>query len=221
MQTSHFPSLNAGHRHHSRWRHLSPGDPAETETGVGRRADNREPRRVQAAGCRCVPTPSELTAVLKTSSAAPADSTTEYKPLDRSDPNALLKPSMLSTTPAGPGSTDRNRFPTPPPDPNAPPPLKGPPVEPPPDVNVEAVIVSGYEDKDGTRLIDYDFDATPDEEKAWRRTGAHVADWFNYGFDEATWRTYVAKQKKLRGEENRNTNPFAVRFSLDFLEPLC
>lgn len=147
------------------------------------------------------------------SAAARDESTTEYKPHDRSDPNALLKPSMLSITPAGPGSSDRNRFPTPPPDPNADPPLAAPPIEPPPDVNVEAVIVSGYEDKDGTALTNFDFDAVPEVERGWRKPGAHVADWFNYGFDEATWRTYVAKQKRLRGEETRQSNPWAVRCS--------
>lgn len=47
------------------------------------------------------------------------------------------------------------------------------------------------------------FDANLDddeifEERPWRRPGADLTDYFNYGFDEQTWREYVAKQKSLR-----------------------
>ncbi|CAO3697301.1 unnamed protein product [Rhizopus stolonifer] len=36
------------------------------------------------------------------------------------------------------------------------------------------------------------------EDKPWRKPGADITDYFNYGFNEVTWRTYCAKQKMLR-----------------------
>ncbi|OAQ99613.1 hypothetical protein LLEC1_04883 [Akanthomyces lecanii] len=40
----------------------------------------------------------------------------------------------------------------------------------------------------------------PDNEKAWRRPGTDISDYFNYGFDEFTWALYAAKQESVRGE---------------------
>ncbi|CAN6660971.1 hypothetical protein TRVA0_033S00166 [Trichomonascus vanleenenianus] len=36
------------------------------------------------------------------------------------------------------------------------------------------------------------------EEKPWRKPGADVTDYFNYGFDEFTWTAYCSKQDNLR-----------------------
>lgn len=36
------------------------------------------------------------------------------------------------------------------------------------------------------------------EDKPWRKPGADITDYFNYGFNEVTWRAYCAKQKLLR-----------------------
>lgn len=36
------------------------------------------------------------------------------------------------------------------------------------------------------------------EEKPWRKPGADLSDYFNYGFNEDTWKTYCEKQKRLR-----------------------
>ncbi|XP_060772017.1 pre-mRNA 3'-end-processing factor FIP1 [Neoarius graeffei] len=36
------------------------------------------------------------------------------------------------------------------------------------------------------------------EEKPWRKPGADLSDYFNYGFNEDTWKTYCDKQRKLR-----------------------
>ncbi|KAF7690121.1 pre-mRNA 3'-end-processing factor FIP1 isoform X2 [Silurus meridionalis] len=36
------------------------------------------------------------------------------------------------------------------------------------------------------------------EEKPWRRPGADLSDYFNYGFNEDTWKTYCDKQRRLR-----------------------
>ncbi|KAJ1302431.1 hypothetical protein OPQ81_002749 [Rhizoctonia solani] len=33
--------------------------------------------------------------------------------------------------------------------------------------------------------------------KSWRRPGANLSDWFNYGFDEISWETYCMTRKKL------------------------
>ncbi|KAF8438718.1 Fip1 motif-domain-containing protein, partial [Terfezia claveryi] len=39
-------------------------------------------------------------------------------------------------------------------------------------------------------------------EKPWRKPGADVTDYFNYGFDEFTWTAYCQKQSSLRDEFN-------------------
>ena len=41
-----------------------------------------------------------------------------------------------------------------------------------------------------------DMDALAD--KPWKRPGADISDWFNYGFDEETWRVYSQKQLQIR-----------------------
>ena len=40
----------------------------------------------------------------------------------------------------------------------------------------------------------------PEDEKAWRRPGTDMSDYFNYGFDEFTWASYCLKQSTLRQE---------------------
>ncbi|KAA1135376.1 cleavage polyadenylation factor subunit fip1 [Puccinia graminis f. sp. tritici] len=159
--------------------------------------------------------------------------TTEYKPLERVDlklvdPASLLplKPSPMPVaqpTPSPrhtPHHNSHNRLPTPEnfPAPGTPPPQ--PPGElKPPDLQADnPVIPSGYDDKDGSALMNFDFDALPESEKGWKKPGAHLADWFNYGFDETTWRTYVMKQKRLRKEEGWAANPFVNKPGQDFLQ---
>ncbi|CDQ84927.1 unnamed protein product [Oncorhynchus mykiss] len=36
------------------------------------------------------------------------------------------------------------------------------------------------------------------EEKPWRKPGSDLSDYFNYGFNEDTWKTYCEKQRRLR-----------------------
>ncbi|XP_067274565.1 pre-mRNA 3'-end-processing factor FIP1 isoform X2 [Pseudorasbora parva] len=36
------------------------------------------------------------------------------------------------------------------------------------------------------------------EEKPWRKPGADLSDYFNYGFNEDTWKVYCDKQRRLR-----------------------
>lgn len=44
----------------------------------------------------------------------------------------------------------------------------------------------------------YDFDINTVEDKPWRKPGADITDYFNYGFNEETWIAYCEKQRQLR-----------------------
>ncbi|KAH9818263.1 hypothetical protein DFH28DRAFT_888206 [Melampsora americana] len=152
----------------------------------------------------------------------PTNATTEYKILERTEgkPPETSTPGPTKPTPSSSHNQYRNpyelpthnRLPTPE---NFPRPAT-PPQDPSlgdqqPPINSEAPVpLTGYDDKDGTTLMNFDFDAIPDSEKGWKKPGAHVADWFNYGFDETTWRWYVMKQKRHRADESWAANPFAA-----------
>ena len=60
---------------------------------------------------------------------------------------------------------------------------------------VDLDAVGQFEGKD---IYDVDIDSL--EDKPWRRPGADLSDYFNFGFNEQTWRLYVQKQKRLRDE---------------------
>ncbi|EPR79956.1 pre-mRNA polyadenylation factor fip1 [Spraguea lophii 42_110] len=69
---------------------------------------------------------------------------------------------------------------------------------------------------DGTKLFDFEIDNL--EDKPWRKPGADITDYFNYGFDEVTWKLYCAKQKNIReefkdyrSEKNRNDKEYDRR----------
>ncbi|KAF9586165.1 pre-mRNA 3-end-processing factor fip1l1 [Lunasporangiospora selenospora] len=49
---------------------------------------------------------------------------------------------------------------------------------------------------DGVEIFDVDLDGA--EDKPWRKPGADLTDYFNYGFNETIWRAYCQKQKMLR-----------------------
>lgn len=40
------------------------------------------------------------------------------------------------------------------------------------------------------------------EDKPWRKPGADITDYFNYGFNEETWRAYCERQKRMRIHES-------------------
>ncbi|XP_015905206.1 pre-mRNA 3'-end-processing factor FIP1 [Parasteatoda tepidariorum] len=44
----------------------------------------------------------------------------------------------------------------------------------------------------------YEFNLDTIEDKPWRKPGADITDYFNYGFNEDTWKAYCEKQRKLR-----------------------
>ncbi|XP_063791725.1 pre-mRNA 3'-end-processing factor FIP1-like [Pseudophryne corroboree] len=48
----------------------------------------------------------------------------------------------------------------------------------------------------GLPVIEVDLDSF--EEKPWRKPGADLSDYFNYGFNEATWKVYCEKQRRLQ-----------------------
>ncbi|XP_041080887.1 pre-mRNA 3'-end-processing factor FIP1-like isoform X2 [Polyodon spathula] len=48
----------------------------------------------------------------------------------------------------------------------------------------------------GVPLLEVDVDSF--EDKPWRKPGADLSDYFNYGFNEDTWKAYCEKQKRLR-----------------------
>ena len=49
---------------------------------------------------------------------------------------------------------------------------------------------------------DFDLQEVKDEDKPWRKPGADITDYFNYGFTEETWIAYCLKQKRLRAENS-------------------
>lgn len=50
--------------------------------------------------------------------------------------------------------------------------------------------------------FDYDLAEVKDEDKPWRKPGADITDYFNYGFSEESWILYCMKQKRLRAENS-------------------
>ncbi|CAI4228834.1 unnamed protein product [Auanema sp. JU1783] len=46
----------------------------------------------------------------------------------------------------------------------------------------------------------YDVDLATMDDRPWRKPGADITDYFNYGFTEDSWNTYCERQKKLRLE---------------------
>lgn len=43
----------------------------------------------------------------------------------------------------------------------------------------------------------YDFEIDNMEEKPWEKPGADITDYFNYGFNEHTWKKYCAAQREF------------------------
>ncbi|KAL8279946.1 hypothetical protein RQP46_007527 [Phenoliferia psychrophenolica] len=72
--------------------------------------------------------------------------------------------------------------------------------------NLDVDIV--HKDKDGNDLFDLDIDAI--EDKSWRKPGANMADYFNYGMNEPAWKNYARKQRITRQAESAEKNPFAA-----------
>lgn len=55
----------------------------------------------------------------------------------------------------------------------------------------------------GQPTFEYDIaNAYKDDEKPWKKPGADISDYFNYGFTEETWAQYCDRQRRLRAENN-------------------
>ncbi|KZT43884.1 Fip1-domain-containing protein [Sistotremastrum suecicum HHB10207 ss-3] len=65
---------------------------------------------------------------------------------------------------------------------------KAPPTHPTIDPNVPGQV-------DGRTILEVDLDSLTD--KAWRRPGADLSDWFNYGFDEVSWEAYCYRRRDV------------------------
>lgn len=63
----------------------------------------------------------------------------------------------------------------------------------------EAEHIDTLKKQEGAELLEaYDVDIDNITDKPWCKPGADITDYFNYGFNETTWRQYCGKQKKLR-----------------------
>ncbi|VDK71068.1 unnamed protein product [Litomosoides sigmodontis] len=75
----------------------------------------------------------------------------------------------------------------------------------------------GKLDIDGTPTINgepiYDLDLAQMEERPWRKPGADITDYFNYGFCEETWNMYCERQRKLRSEYSTQSSINKALFS--------
>ena len=49
-------------------------------------------------------------------------------------------------------------------------------------------------------VYEYDLNILNVDDRPWRKPGADITDYFNYGFTEDTWMKYCEKQKYLRQE---------------------
>lgn len=74
------------------------------------------------------------------------------------------------------------------PDPSKFPPVTAPPSHPAIDPTATGML-------EGRPVFEVDMAALAD--KAWRRPGSDISDWFNYGFDEISWEAYCYRRREL------------------------
>jgi len=67
---------------------------------------------------------------------------------------------------------------------------------------MEGLAFTLNKDKASKTVYEIDLDLLPD--KPWNDPGALISDYFNYGFDEKTWRQYCQKQLQMRDENSLN-----------------
>ena len=65
--------------------------------------------------------------------------------------------------------------------------------------------------------FEYDLQEVKDEDKPWRKPGADITDYFNYGFTEESWIGYCMKQKRIRAE---NSNFKVSSKGINFLKTI-
>ncbi|KAJ3125370.1 hypothetical protein HK098_000317 [Nowakowskiella sp. JEL0407] len=69
-----------------------------------------------------------------------------------------------------------------------------------PNQSKQTVDLNAVGQLDGKDIFEVELDSF--EDKPWRKPGADLTDYFNYGFNEDTWRAYCQKQKQAREEMN-------------------
>lgn len=63
----------------------------------------------------------------------------------------------------------------------------------------------------GIATIDFNLESLGEDDKPWKRPGADITDYFNYGFTEDSWTQYCEKQKILRQEyANASLKPVVI-----------
>uniref|UniRef100_A0A8D3AR03 Pre-mRNA 3'-end-processing factor FIP1 n=1 Tax=Scophthalmus maximus TaxID=52904 RepID=A0A8D3AR03_SCOMX len=63
-------------------------------------------------------------------------------------------------------------------------------------MKMKGVDLDGPGNINGVPVVEVEMESF--EEKPWRKPGADLSDYFNYGFNEDTWKAYCEKQKRLR-----------------------
>lgn len=131
----------------------------------------------------------------------PSSLTTEYTTLQRGAPIKTAASQSAAATPVPAATQQDPIFPSTSsaavteeqkveegPDPSTLPPATAPPSHPKIDPTVAGTL-------DGRSILDVDLGAMTD--KPWRRPGADISDWFNYGFDEISWEAYCYRRRDL------------------------
>eukprot|EP00842_Homolaphlyctis_polyrhiza_P003114 jgi/Hompol1/3803/HPOL_003356-RA len=79
-----------------------------------------------------------------------------------------------------------------------------------------AIDIDAMGQLDGKDIIDVDLEDF--EDKPWRKPGADISDYFNYGFNETTWKAYCNKQKMMREEldAQKRLRPMDMSKDVDF-----
>lgn len=70
-----------------------------------------------------------------------------------------------------------------------------------PSIQQKNLVIYGVPEYEGQSIFNVDLDTI--EDKPWRKPGADITDYFNFGFDEYTWRQYCYKQKLLKDETTK------------------
>ncbi|KAI0305078.1 Fip1 motif-domain-containing protein [Russula brevipes] len=120
--------------------------------------------------------PSKPLAVQPAPTSAPGS-----RPLATPDVAAAAAASVSSTFDVKPNVGDG-------PDPTTLPPVAAPPSHPAIDPTATGML-------EGRPVFEVDMTSLAD--KAWRRPGSDISDWFNYGFDEISWEAYCYRRREL------------------------
>ena len=129
--------------------------------------------------------------------------TTEYTPRERGSAVKLpATPGPMSTPSGGqapghgvsaPHQAQKSTAPSDAVDPSTLPVATAPPSH--PQIDPDAVGML-----DGRSILEFDLNALA--EKDWRRPGADISDWFNYGFDEISWEAYCYRRREVNEVAN-------------------